>query len=188
MRFAMLLIVLGFPLIDLYATVRFARWTGVPVWMLARVGRSCRALLLRNERTAFRANTRRGAARRAAAAARALRQRAQGARGYAVPPARHSQRRDGARACSRCRSISAAISRRARPRRGDCPPRPQVDRRRVSPSRLIGGPSGSVFVTSSGRSPSAPPCPRAGRHRSIAAPMTIIGSDSHCPIVRPSAR
>jgi UPF0716 protein FxsA len=53
----MLVIVLGFPLIDLYATVRVARWTGVPVvvWL------GCAALagiyLLRNERIAFRANT-----------------------------------------------------------------------------------------------------------------------------------
>ena len=31
MRFILLLIVLGFPVIDLYVTVRFARWTGVPV-------------------------------------------------------------------------------------------------------------------------------------------------------------
>ena len=57
MRFAMLVIVLGFPLIDLYATVRVARWTGVPivVWLgLAAVAGFC---LLRNERIAFRANT-----------------------------------------------------------------------------------------------------------------------------------
>ena len=57
MRFAMLVIVLGFPLIDLYATVRIARWTGVPivVWLgLAAVAGFC---LLRNERIAFRANT-----------------------------------------------------------------------------------------------------------------------------------
>jgi UPF0716 protein FxsA len=57
MRFAMLVIVLGFPLIDLYATVRIARWTGVPavVWLgLAAIAGFC---LLRNERMAFRANT-----------------------------------------------------------------------------------------------------------------------------------
>ena len=57
MRFAMLVIVLGFPLIDLYATVRVARWTGVPVvvWLgLAALAGLC---LLRNERIAFRANT-----------------------------------------------------------------------------------------------------------------------------------
>jgi len=53
----MLVIVLGFPLIDLYTTVRIARWTGVPVvvWLgLAAVAGFC---LLRNERIAFRANT-----------------------------------------------------------------------------------------------------------------------------------
>jgi UPF0716 protein FxsA len=53
----MLVIVLGFPLIDLYATVRIARWTGVPavVWLgLAAIAGFC---LLRNERMAFRANT-----------------------------------------------------------------------------------------------------------------------------------
>ena len=36
MRFVVLLIVLGFPVLDLYATVRFARWTGVPVYGMAR--------------------------------------------------------------------------------------------------------------------------------------------------------
>jgi UPF0716 protein FxsA len=53
----MLVIVLGFPLIDLYATVRIARWTGVPlvVWLvLSAIAGFC---LLRNERIAFRANT-----------------------------------------------------------------------------------------------------------------------------------
>ena len=33
MRFVMLAIVLGFPLFDLYVTARFARWTGVPLWV-----------------------------------------------------------------------------------------------------------------------------------------------------------
>ena len=32
MRFLYLMIVLGFPLFDLYATVRIARWTGIPAW------------------------------------------------------------------------------------------------------------------------------------------------------------
>jgi len=57
MRVAMLLIVLGFPLIDLYATVRFARWTGVPVYAWIGVAAIAGLYLLRNERTAFRANT-----------------------------------------------------------------------------------------------------------------------------------
>ena len=57
MRIAMLLIVLGFPLIDLYATVRFARWTGVPVYAWLGFAAIAGLYLLRNERTAFRANT-----------------------------------------------------------------------------------------------------------------------------------
>ena len=32
MRFVYLLIVLGFPVFDLFATVHVARWTGVPAW------------------------------------------------------------------------------------------------------------------------------------------------------------
>ena len=57
MRFLLLLIVLGFPLIDLYATIRFARWTGVPVWGWLAMSFIAGAYLLRNERMAFRANT-----------------------------------------------------------------------------------------------------------------------------------
>jgi UPF0716 protein FxsA len=57
MRFILLLIVLGFPFIDLYATVRFARWTGVPVWGWLVMGFIAGAYLLHNERMAFRANT-----------------------------------------------------------------------------------------------------------------------------------
>ena len=57
MRFAMLVIVLGFPLIDLYATVRFARWTGVPVYAWIGLAAIAGLYLLRNERMAFRANT-----------------------------------------------------------------------------------------------------------------------------------
>ena len=57
MRFVLLMIVLGFPLIDLYATVRFASWTGVPVWAWLSMSVGAGLYLLRNERTAFRANT-----------------------------------------------------------------------------------------------------------------------------------
>jgi len=57
MRFILLFIVLGFPVIDLYATVRFARWTGVPVWGWLAVSFLAGAYLLRNERMAFRAAT-----------------------------------------------------------------------------------------------------------------------------------
>ena len=57
MRFVLLAIVLAFPVIDLIATVRFARWTGVPVWMWLALSTTAGFLLLRNERVAFRANT-----------------------------------------------------------------------------------------------------------------------------------
>jgi len=36
MRIVYLLIVLGFPLLDLYATMRVARWSNVPVWAWER--------------------------------------------------------------------------------------------------------------------------------------------------------
>jgi UPF0716 protein FxsA len=57
MRFVYLLIVLGFPLLDLYATLRVARWTNVPVWVWLGLPMIAGFLLLRNERLAFRART-----------------------------------------------------------------------------------------------------------------------------------
>ena len=79
MRFVYLMIVLGFPLLDLYATVRIARWTGIPVWAWLGLPLVAGFLLLRNERhRVSRAHDRRDA-RRAIAAARAVRQRPQGA-------------------------------------------------------------------------------------------------------------
>ncbi len=57
MRFVYLLIVLGFPLLDLFATVRIARWTGVPIWAWLGLPLIAGFLLLRNERIAFRART-----------------------------------------------------------------------------------------------------------------------------------
>ena len=57
MRFVSLLIVLGFPLLDLYATVRLARWTNVPAWAWLGLPLIAGFLLLRNERLAFRART-----------------------------------------------------------------------------------------------------------------------------------
>lgn len=57
MRFVLLAIVLAFPAIDLLATMRFARWTGVPVWMWLLFSTTAGFVLLRNERVAFRANT-----------------------------------------------------------------------------------------------------------------------------------
>jgi UPF0716 protein FxsA len=57
MRFVLLAIVLAFPLLDLYATVRFAAWTGVPVWVWLGASLIGGLLLLRNERIAFRTRT-----------------------------------------------------------------------------------------------------------------------------------
>lgn len=56
MRFLLLAIVLAFPLLDLYATVRVARWTGVPIWIWLSLPTLAGFLLLRNERVNFRAN------------------------------------------------------------------------------------------------------------------------------------
>ena len=57
MRFVVLLIVLSFPILDVLVTLRFARWTGIPAaaWFLASA--LAGVVLLRNERTAFRAKT-----------------------------------------------------------------------------------------------------------------------------------
>ena len=54
MRLLMLVILLGFPVADLYATLRFAQWTGVPVWVWLSISIVSGLLLLRNERMAFR--------------------------------------------------------------------------------------------------------------------------------------
>jgi UPF0716 protein FxsA len=56
MRFVVLAIVLAFPLLDLYATVRVARWTGVPVWIWLALPMTAGLLLLRNERVNFRSH------------------------------------------------------------------------------------------------------------------------------------
>jgi UPF0716 protein FxsA len=56
MRFVLLAIVLAFPILDLYATVRVARWTGVPIWIWLALPMAAGFLLLRNERVNFRTN------------------------------------------------------------------------------------------------------------------------------------
>jgi UPF0716 protein FxsA len=56
MRFVFLAIVLAFPILDLYATVRFARWTGVPVWAWLGMSMVGGFYLLASERAAFRSN------------------------------------------------------------------------------------------------------------------------------------
>lgn len=57
MRFVVSLIVLSLPVLDVLATMRFARWTGIPTlaWLIASAVAG--AVLLRNERHAFRART-----------------------------------------------------------------------------------------------------------------------------------
>lgn len=54
MRLLVVVILLGFPAADLYATLRFAQWSGVPVWIWLSISLVSGLLLLRNERTAFR--------------------------------------------------------------------------------------------------------------------------------------
>ena len=57
MRIVLLLILLGFPALDIYVTIQFAAWTGVPVWFWLGAGMVGGWLLLRNERVAFRAKS-----------------------------------------------------------------------------------------------------------------------------------
>ena len=54
MRFLMLAIVLIFPLVDLVVTARFARWTGVPMWMWLAGSAIAGLWVLANERVQFR--------------------------------------------------------------------------------------------------------------------------------------
>ena len=56
MRLLLLVILLGFPVADLYATLQFAKWTGVPAWVWLSLSVVSGILLLRNERMAFRAH------------------------------------------------------------------------------------------------------------------------------------
>ena len=55
MRFVAAAIVLALPILDLLATARFARWTGVPVWAWVAGGLVAGVALLRSEGLAFRA-------------------------------------------------------------------------------------------------------------------------------------
>ena len=57
MRLLAVAIVLSFPILDLLLTIRFARWTGIPVWIWLAGGLVAGAALLRTERVAFRART-----------------------------------------------------------------------------------------------------------------------------------
>lgn len=57
MRIVLLLILLGFPALDIYVTIQFAAWTGVPVWFWLGGGMIGGWALLRNERVTFKAKT-----------------------------------------------------------------------------------------------------------------------------------
>ena len=57
MRIVLLLILLGFPALDIYLTLQFAAWTGIPAWIWFVAGTLSGWLLLRNERVAFRAKS-----------------------------------------------------------------------------------------------------------------------------------
>jgi UPF0716 protein FxsA len=57
MRFLVLVILLAFPIADLYVTARVARWTGIPVWIWLGCSLLSGLILLRNERMEFRART-----------------------------------------------------------------------------------------------------------------------------------
>ena len=57
MRFLVMLIVLIFPVLDVIATMRFAKWTGIPLMALLLGSAIAGSLLLRHERVAFRAKT-----------------------------------------------------------------------------------------------------------------------------------
>lgn len=57
MRILLLLILLGFPVLDVYVTLRFAAWTGIPVWFWLAGGTIAGWTLLRNERVTFRSKT-----------------------------------------------------------------------------------------------------------------------------------
>ena len=57
MRFLVLLIVLSFPVLDMLATIRFARWTGIPTLVYLAVSAIAGGVILRHERVAFRART-----------------------------------------------------------------------------------------------------------------------------------
>lgn len=57
MRFVLLSIVLAFPIADLYVTAHLARWSGIPLWIWLGGSFLAGAVLLRNERLAFRTRT-----------------------------------------------------------------------------------------------------------------------------------
>lgn len=57
MRFVVFAILVGFPVLDLYASLHFAHWSGIPLWAWLTASTLAGFTLLRTERSAFRART-----------------------------------------------------------------------------------------------------------------------------------
>ena len=57
MRIVLLVILLGFPAVDIFVTVRFAEWIGVPAWIWFLGGAIAGWSLLSNVRMTFRAKS-----------------------------------------------------------------------------------------------------------------------------------
>lgn len=57
MRFLVFAILVAFPVLDLYASLHVARWSGVPLWAWLMASTLAGFTLLRAERSAFRART-----------------------------------------------------------------------------------------------------------------------------------
>lgn len=57
MRFVVLCILMLFPLLDVVITARFARWSGVPMWMWLMASALAGLWVLANERVQFRTRT-----------------------------------------------------------------------------------------------------------------------------------
>ena len=161
-----------------------------PLWVWLGGSFVAGALLLRNERSEFRdeARSRRcTASSRCCAACSTAAARCSPALLLMLPG--HRSATSWRSCCSRCRSTSGrayeplAAGAGARATRGGDFDAIDGDYRRVdrvATRRRCAG------ATSSGRASSAAPCRRAGTPTaSSRSPTTIIGSDSHCPIVRP---
>jgi UPF0716 protein FxsA len=57
MRYFVFAMLVGFPALDLYVSLRVAHWAGVPLWAWLAVSTAAGFLLMRSERGTFRANT-----------------------------------------------------------------------------------------------------------------------------------
>ncbi len=191
MRFVLLAIVLTFPLIDLYVTARVARWTGMPVWAWLIPGLVAGLWLLRVERLSFRTNT-----------LAALHGEQSLLRGLV-----DSGRKVLAGLLFMLPGVVSdafGLMLLMLPiNHGRYDPQP-VAAGRPAPGRPAARPARRSTATSAASTEATAACRRRYLNRSssvgssfparryaqiiIASPTAIIGSDSHWPIVRPSAR